>query len=396
MNRGYKYIARSERGQQIEGYIEAADLTAAYARLKRAGLKPTRVKFDFGHTLHLLKGGEFEPAQLARLYTTLGRRIKNGKSLVEGLTSAAEYLTDPRLKQAALTMAQAIQDGQNEYQAMTAAGFPKRDAMVIRSTSGAGKTGDTFLNLAQELTRTSSLRRSVKQVFFLPTAMAVFMYGFFFFSLWKIAPATTKFLKQTNLKIKLNAFNQAYFDFADWFHAHMTLGIVAYAAFPVLLILFMRSRAFIALIDRLPSVRMLSLKSDHATLWNSFSLLYDAAIPVRDACKILADAASREDSQRSFLRLAKRIDAGLPIEEAIQGCQFPQFVVAGVRSAASGGDLSAGLQDLVRNLEEDVTTATEVLKEKVKLASIVFVALGILFTAAVSYFPVAGTVLSNV
>ena len=396
MKRGYKYTARSERGQQIEGFIEADDLTSAYIRLKKAGMKPQSVRFDLGHTLHLLKGGEFDPAQLARLYTTLGRRIKNGKSLVDGLASAVEYLTDPRLKQAVLTMRQAIQDGQNEYQAMTAAGFPKRDAMVIRSTSEAGRTGDTFLNLAQELTRTAGLRRSIKQVFFLPIAMAVFMYAFFLFALWKIAPATMNFLKQTNLKIKLNGFNQAYFDFANWFHDNLVIGIAAYVAFPVLLIVFLRSRAFKRLIDSLPSVRMLSLKSDHAALWNSFSLLYDAAIPARDACKILADAAAREDSQRSFLRLGKRIDAGLPIEEAVQGCQFPQFIVAGVRSSASGGDLSAGLRDLVRNLEEDVNTATEVLKEKVKLASIIFVAVGILLTAAVSYFPVAGTVLGNV
>jgi type IV pilus assembly protein PilC len=396
MSRGYKYTARSERGQQIEGFLDAPNLTSAYICLKKSGLKPLSVKFDLNHTVHLLTGGSFDPQQLARLYTTLGRRIKNGKSLIEGLASAVEYLTDPRLKQAVLTMRQAIQDGQNEYQAMTAAGFPKRDAMVIRSTAEAGRTGETFLSLAQELTRTSALRRSIKQVFFLPIAMSIFMYAFFFFALWKIAPATMDFLKQTNLKIKLNAFNQGYFDFAAWFHEHLFIGIAGYIAFPVLLIAFLRSRAFKRMIDGLPSVRALSLKSDHATLWNSFSLLYDAAIPVRDACRIIADAANREDSQRSFLRLAKRVDAGLQLEDAIQGCQFPQFVVAGVRSSASGGDLSAGLQDLVRNLEEDVNSATEVLKEKVKLGSIIFVAIGILLTAAVSYFPVAGTVLGNV
>lgn len=396
MRRGYRYIARSERGQQIEGVLEAPNLTAAYVRLKRSGLRPLTVRFDLEHTLHLLIGTGFDPAQLSRLYTTLGRRIKNGRSLADGLIAASEYVSDPRLKQAVLTMHQAIQDGQDENRAMLAAGFPKRDAMVIRSTAEAGRTGETFLNLAQELTRTSSLRRSIKQVFFLPIAMTIFMYAFFFFALYKIAPATMDFLKQTNLRINLNAFNQAYFDFAAWFHDHLLIGIAAYGAFPVLVIAFLRSRAFKRLIDALPSVRALSLKSDHSTLWNSFSLLYDAAVPIRDACRILADAAGREDSRRAFTKLGQRVDAGLPIEDAIQDCEFPSFVVAGVRSAASGGDLSAGLQDLVRNLEEDVLTATEVLKEKVKLASIIFVALGILLTAAVSYFPVAGTVLSNV
>lgn len=396
MKRGYKYTAKTDRGQQIEGLLEAPNLASAYIRLKKSGLKPVNVRFDLSHTLHLMMGGDFDPAQLARLYATLGRRIKNGRSLADGLAAAVEYLTDPRLKQAALTMRQAIQDGRDEYEAMTTAGFPERDAMVIRSTAAASHTGDTFLNLAQELTRATQLRRSIKQVFFLPIAMAIFMYLFSFFALWKIAPATMNFLKQINLESQMNAFNAAYFAFAGWFNEHLPLGIAAYAAVPILLFLFLRSRLFRRAVDALPTVRALSLKSDHAMLWNSFSLLYDAAIPVREACKILAGAARREDSRQGFMRLGKRIDAGVPIEDAVQGCGFPPFVVAGVRAAASGGELSAGLQDLVRNLEEDVTSSTEVLKETVKLASLIFVALGILLTAAVSYFPVAGTVLSNV
>jgi type II secretory pathway component PulF len=396
MNLGYQYLARTERGGQIDGFLEAPSAAIALQRLKNTGLKPLRVRIDLRHTLHVLLGGGFAPAQVARLYVTLGRRIKNGKPLVEGLASAAEYLTDARLKQAVLRMRQAIQEGQPEYQAMLAAGFPKRDAMVIRSTSEAGRTGDTFINLSQDLTRMAGLRRSVKQVFFLPISMSIFMYIFFYFSLWKIAPATMSFLKQTNLKIRLNAFNQAYFDFAQWFHEHLAVGTVVYASLPIALLLLLRSAAFRRVIDAIPTVHGLSVKSDHATLWNSFALLYDAAIPVRDACLILADAAARKDSHNSFKRLSKRVDAGQPIEEAIQGCGFPKFVIAGVRSAASSGDLVAGLQDLVRNLEEDVISATELLKEKVKIASIIFVALGIVFTAAVSYFPVAGTVLGNV
>jgi type II secretory pathway component PulF len=392
----WKYLAKTDTGRRTEGHIEAPNSASARIRLKKGGLTPLRVTFDLNETFHRLRGGDFDLAQLARLYTTLGRRIKNGKSMVEGLEAASEYLTDARLKQAVLAMRQAIMDGQNEYQAMLSAGFPRRDAMIIRSTSEAGRTGETFISLALERQRVAGLRRAVKQVFFLPSIMLVFIYGFFFFSLWKIAPATSHFLKQTNLKIKMNAFNAAYFDFAKFFNDHFLVGALLYFGVPLGLFLLLRSAGFKRLLDRIPSIKNLSIRSDQAALWNSFGLLYDAAIPVREACLILADAAARPDSRLSFQRLSKKIDAGLPIEEAIQGCGFPAFIVAGVRSSASGGDLVAGIADLVRNLEEDVTISTEMLKEKVKIASILLVALGVLFTAATSYLPIATTVLQNV
>jgi type II secretory pathway component PulF len=396
MELSYKYLAKSDAGKRTEGHIEAPNSTVARARLKKSGLTALRLTLDWRETLHNLRAGDFDIAQLARLYTTLGRRIKNGKSMVEGLEAAAEYLTDPRLKQATLSMRQAILDGQTEHQAMLFAGFPRRDAMIIRSTAEAGRTGETFISLANERTRVANLRRSVKQVFFLPTAMLVFIYGFFFFSLWKIAPATSHFLKQTNLKIKMNAFNQAYFDFAQGFNNHLLLSTLLYFGVPVGIFLALRSGGFRRWLDRIPSIRNLSIRSDQAALWNSFGLLYDAAIPVREACLILADAAMRLDSRASFQRLSRKIDSGLPVDEAIQTCGFPSFIVAGVRSAASGGDLVAGIADLVRNLEEDVALSTEILKEKVKVGSVILVALGVLFTAATSYLPIATTVLQNV
>jgi type II secretory pathway component PulF len=396
MNLSWRYTAKGDRGNRLQGHIVAPDKTVARARLKKSGLIALTLQFDLSETIHQIRGGDYDSAQLARLYTTLGRRIKNGKSLIDGLESASEYLTDARIKQATLAMRQSILDGQREDQAMIAAGFPRRDAMIIRSTVEAGRTGETFITLAAERQRVASLRRSVKQVFFLPSAMLVFIYLFFFFSLWKIAPATINFLKQTNLKIKMNAFNEAYFSFAQYFNEHFLICSSIYLGLPLLGFFYLRSTGFGKLLDRIPSIRNLSIRSDHAALWNSFSLLYDAAIPVRDACLILADAAARPDSKASFQRLSRRIDSGLPIEEAIVSCAFPSFIVAGVRAAASGGDLVAGVTDFVRNLEEDVSISTEILKEKVKIGSVILVAMGVLFSAATSYLPIATTVLKNV
>jgi type II secretory pathway component PulF len=396
MNLAYKYQARSERGKVIEGTIYAPNRAMAMSKLRKNGYSPIAVSFSLGATIGAIGGTAFNTAELGRLYATLGRRIKNGKPLIEGLEAASEYITDERLKQAIMIFRQGVQDGQNEFQAMMAAGFPKRDAMIIRSTAEAGRTGETFINLSAELARITGLKRAMKQIFFMPIAMGVFMYLFFYGAVTQISPMTIKFLGQTGMKIKMNAFNQAYFDFATFFNENLVLSSTIYFALPVGFFFFVKTGGMKRVMDHIPNIKRLAIKSDQAALWNSFSLLYDAAIPVREACAILSDASGREDSRIAFQKLGRLIDSGKPIDEAIQNCGFPPFVVSGVRSSSSSGDLVAGVNDMVRNLEEDVNTATEMLKENIKLFSILFVATGVMITFMVTYYPIVSSVLGNV
>ncbi len=379
----------------MAGVVYAPSQVLGYARLKKNGFMPLKVEFNLVASIKNLVSGEFSPLELARFYSTLGRRMKNGKPLIEGLDSAVEYISDQKLKQAILVMKQATLDGQNEHQAMSAAGFPQRDSMVIRATSEAGKTGATFLSLAAEISRIEALRQSVAAIFRMPIIMAFMMYGFFFGAIVWVAPMTMKFLKQTNLKMNLNAFNQGYFDFAVLFNDNFIVGTVIYALVPIAIIIFFKSQRFRKMLDYIKKLRDISVKADMAALWNSFSLLYDAAIPVKEACRIISDAANRKDSRTSFLKLGRMVESGRPLDDAIQHCGFPPYIVSGIRSSSSGGDLVEGLSDMVKNLEEDVFTMTEILKENVKIGAVLLVAVGVSLIFLVTYYPIVASVLSN-
>jgi len=396
MDFAFNYTAKTSRGKLMTGTVYAPNKVLGYARLKKNGFKPLTVELNLAESVRNLVSGQFNAKELARFYNTVGRRMNNGKPLVEGLEAAVEYISDPKLKQAIHVMRQATLDGQNEHQAMGAAGFPTRDALVIRATSEAGKTGQTFLSLAAELTRVEALRSSVAAIFRMPIIMAFMMYALFYGAIVGVAPMTMKFLKQTNLKMNLNAFTQGYFDFAVMFNSNIVLGTVAYAIVPVGVILGIRSQAFKNGLDYIKRLRDISVKADMAALWNSFGLLYDAAIPVKEACRIIADAAKRPDSRQAFVKLGRQVEAGRPIEDAIQNCGFPSFIVSGVRSSASGGALLEGLQDMVKNLEEDVLTMTDMLTENVKITATLMVAVGVALIFFVTYYPIVASVLSNV
>jgi type II secretory pathway component PulF len=396
MEIAYNYAAKTTRGQRITGVIHAANKPLAFAKLKKGGFLPLKVDMSPLETVSGWFKPGFNPQELSRLYITVGRRLKNGKSLVDGLEAASEYIQDARLRQAVMLMRQSVLDGQSEFQAMQAAGFPKRDCLVIRSTSEAGKTGESFMALGDEISRGEALRKSVASTFRVPAIMAVFMVFFVWAALMFIAPATLAFLKQTGLKLNFSPLIANYFLLVKLFHLNSTLSSVLYFGTFGGIGYFIRSATFKKMLDRFKTLRNLSVKSDHAALWNSFSLLYDAAVPAREAASIVGDSARRLDSKQAFQKLSKLVEAGRSLDDATVAAGFPTFVISGVSSAASGGDMVAGLNDMSRNLEEDVRVLTSLLQENAKIISILGMGVGVLVVFIFTYYPMIASVMSNV
>lgn len=396
MEKAYKFVAKSPRGQKLSGVIYAPSKPFAFAKLKKGGFLPLRMEVSPLETLSGWLRPNFNQQELSRLYTTVGRRLKNGKSLVDGLEAASEYIQDARLRQATMLMKQAVLDGQSEYQAMKSAGFPNRDALVIKSTSESGKTGESFVALGDEISRVEALRRSVSATFRMPAIMGVFMVLFVWAALMFIAPSTMAFLKQTGLKLNFSPLIASYFQFVELFHKQSIVSSVLYFTAFGALGYFLKSSTFKAFLDRFKTLRNLSIKSDHAALWNSFALLYDAAVPAREAAAIVGDSARREDSKRAFLKMAKLVESGRSLDDAAASAGFPQFIVAGVSSAASGGDVVLGLNDMVRNLEEDARMLTSLLQENAKVASVLAMGVGVLIVFVFTYYPMIASVMSNV
>ncbi len=396
MDLAYKYQARNSRGAAAEGIIYGPNRPLAIARLKRLNFSQAQLRLDPTSTLSGMWNKEFNQTELSRFYTTVGRRMQNGKPMADGLDAAIEYVADPRLRQAIATMKEAILDGQNEFQAMASAGFPKRDAMVVRSTAEAGKTAAAFQSLGKEIQRVENLRKSVKSIFHMPKMMAVLMALFIWAALTFIAPMTMSFLKQTNLKMDFNVFISTYFELATAWAASPVVFSVGYFGAIVGLIVLARRPEVKALQDHIKILHTISVKADMASLWNSFSLLYDAAIPTKESARIVGEAARRPDSRQSFLKFGKLIESGRGLDEAVSNAGFPNFVVTAVRSASSSGDTAAGLIELASDLEQDVVTLTEMLKENVKLASTVIVGLGLLLVFVMTYYPMLASVMSNI
>lgn len=394
MDYAFQYKAKTPRGKVLDGLVYARNRALAFSKLKKNGFTPLTLELSVGDSLKNLANPDFSQAELSRFYSTIGRRINNNRSFIEGLDSAIEFVTDARLRQAIMVMRQAAQDGQAEREAMLTAEFPSRDAMVIAAASRSGTTGDAFIALSREIASAHAMRKSIAQIFRMPLVMAFLMYSFFYGALVWVAPMTMKFLKNVNIKSQMNGFNKSYFAFAQAFNDNLVLASAVYFTVPILLFFLFRSQAFSDLKDRNPKLKSISQKSDQAILWNSYALLYDAATSSKEACAILANAAKRADSRLSFQKLGRALDAGRTLDEAVKPADFPTFTVNGVKSAVSSGNVVEGIKDMVKNLDEDVLTITETLKENVKTMATLLVACGVALIFFVTYYPIVSSVLS--
>jgi type II secretory pathway component PulF len=397
MDNAYTFDAKNRNKEMMSGIVYASDPESAYIKLKMLGYQPSgQPQLNLSATLQSMMGSGFNRKELARFYTSMAKRLKNGRSVPEGLDNAVEFVDDPKLKQALIMMKQFVLEGNSLAGAMKLSGFPMRDVEVIRSTSEAGKTPETMDRIAKEMVRADALRSSIMSVLRMPMVICFIMYVAVYMMIVFIAPAMSKFFKTALTSVKLPAFAQGFYDFSAMFKANIYIGTILYVCLLAGVIWFIRSPIFQELIDRVKLVHRISERSDQANLWTSFSMLYDAGINTEVSTKMLADAAVRPASRESFLTMHRLLRSGSKIVDAVAKSGFPIYIVRGVQAADSGGELVAGLDDMCKDLAQDIEEYTSKLKDFISLASVAVLSLFVLIFFMLSYYPILSSTLSQV
>lgn len=397
MDFAYTYRSKTMRGRIVTGIVYASSKALAVGQLRRGGLAPFEIKVDVPKTVVGIFKTSFSTRDLARFYSTIGRRIKKDKPLVEGLANAADFVQDSRLRQAIQVMRLAIMDGRGEGDAMALAGFSGRDSKIVAASATAGRVGDAFLSLSREATREGQLRSGLWAIFTMPAFLMVLIYAGLYGALVFAAPNTVSFLKQADVDMKkMSDFHQNYFAFAGWFNKTLVLNSILFWLTPVVgIIALVKMRVLTWLADKFRWLREISIKTDAAMLWSSYALLYDANISPREICKLLQPTALREDSRIAMRKMQLMLNNGVAQEDAVSKAGFHTFVVEAVRSSISAGDLSQGLREMCDSLEEDILVITQILKDAMKVVSLLVLGVGVGALFMVSYFPLVSAVLQN-
>lgn len=397
MDKAYNYRAKNRTRDMIDGVVYAADADSAYLKLTQMGYVPADMPtLNPRYTIRNLITRGFDRKELARFYSSMSKRLKNGRSVPEGLDNAIEFVDDPRLKQSLAMMRQFVQEGNSLAAAMKLSGFPMRDVEIVRSTAEAGKTAESLFRISQEIFRAEMLRKSIMAVIRMPIIVLFIMYCAIWGVTVFIAPVMMKFFKSALGNVKLPAFAKAYYDFAAVFKEHLTVGTGLYVALLIGVVWFVRSPTFRTLLEKIPLVRVISERSDMSNLWTSFAMLYDAGINTEETTKLLAAAAARPESRDAFMNMHRMLRSGSSIEVAVTRAQFPVYIVRGLQASVSSGDLVGGVEDMCRDLAADVEEYTFKLKDNIQLLATAILSAFVLMFFMVTYYPIISATLSQV
>lgn len=384
MELAYKFVATNSLGNQVSGVVYAESRDFAWVKLRRANLSPRETKIDIPATLNGIGQKGFVKRDLARFYDTLGKRIDNGRPLAEGFESAGAFVSDPKLRQAIMIVAQSVNDGNKLSEAMRTAGFSYRDAMAIRAAEESGKQGKAFIDLAADVDRKAKLEGQLRAMLMMPQAMLAFLYVASFLGVWLFAPKMEGFLnniKGTKFNIQ-DPFQDAYFAASHWVNDNLIMAVALWAAVPALIFWAIKNGHHEKILDKVKSLKMINEKSDMASTWTAFALLYDAGIPPYECAAVVRPSSARESSREMWRQLEKAFLAGHTVGAAVEKAEFPAYIVSGIKAAdSSGAPLPEEIQGIAKNLEEDVTVLTKRFQAQAELWSKVAVA-AVLFLAA--------------
>ncbi len=386
--------------RKIVGMVQARSSVYALAKVKRMGFKRPQLRLNVSQTMQSGFGwitrADFDLKDKARLFETVGKRLQRDGSLVSALESAQEYLQDGRLKGAVAILAAQINDGQPLYAAMQTAGFTLRDAMVVRALSESGNAHQAFTDLAAEARARHQRDAALGSALRMPMLMMVALYlalPAFFLGLGPKIMTFFKRLGSQNSNVPEAI--QSIYALVDWVNMHVQVASMAYLALGIAAIALWKSPLWASLALRIKAFRDLALKSEHASLWSVYGLMYAAGIPGQDICAVLRPATQMKSTAESLARMSKRLAAGSDDRDAVQSAGFPKFVVSGYRAARDSGSLSDGLKSFTAMLNEDIEMLTQQTKAWLQLVSIALMSFSVMGVFYVVYYPIAGTVLNS-
>lgn len=375
MDIAFKFMALNSADNQLKGIIYGPTSNIVWHKLKKAGLRPQKLVLDPVSTLTGLISTDFDQHDLAMFYDTIGKRILTGRPLGEGLDSAATFILDPRLRQASLLTAQSVMDGAPMSSAMQTAGFSIRDCMAIRAAENSGRQGEAFIAMGGDVSRRAMLTSKLKVMFAMPIIMITGMYAAVWASAFYMIPKIMKFagaLGPQAMKSMESPAQLMMFGLSDWTHSQTAFSLMVWTAIPLTIFILWQKGVIAELADYIKSWKEISEKSDMASSWTAFAMLYEAGVTPFEAARTVKPSAKRVHTQRMFGLLDKSFLSGYMVDEAVRRSEFPEYIVTSMKAAASAGSpLPDEIKAMCQRLQSDVELMTTRFQKKMEFWSLV-------------------------
>lgn len=355
----FTFKAQDKNDHEVEGEVASVSMQQAIKDLEKQGLKVVYLKPKSGF-LDNIQAITISTRDRSVMYRQLSTMLKAGISI----TQAIDICRHTPKKYLAKILGE-IQSGlENGYPLSRCMEnypkvFPSVDLGVIRAGEATGKMESVLSELALQSSRTASFVSKVKGALMYPTVILVVLIIAGIVVMTKIIPPIKEIFEQQ--KSALPPTTSILIGLSDFLVNQWWLFIIIVIILILALYIFSKTipgrKIFSALQLNFPVLGTLQREVFYARFTRTFAMLMKSGVPIIQSINIAATLTTNVIFLKLLARLAKSIEQGAPITNALSGSKYsPPLMTQMLYVGQQSGDLSGMCQTLADYYEEEVDT----------------------------------------
>ncbi len=394
----FKYVARDNRGNIVEGFITADTEYEASNQLRQKNLTPIILQpvkhTDISKYLPFLKlFGGVKAKDVVVFIRQLAVMVNAGISIPVAIESIAQQVTNKRFKSVLMDVKSRVEQGVNLSDALRK--HPDIfDRLLVSMVEAGEKTGelDTMLNRwTAYAEKMIALKSKVRNAMIYPAFVLIFAFAVLFFLLYKVVPMFIEIFEAANVPLpmltvmvmKMSRFIQS--------KAYLIFLFVVMVV--VIFRILLKNEKFAYWWDsfmlKIPLIGGILRKVAIARFARTLATMHASGVSVIEALEVVAKTTGNRLFERTFMDIRNEVVRGGFISDAMRKSgMFLPMVVEMVASGEKTGRLSDLLDKVADFYEEEVDSAVSVLTSLMEPMMIIFVG-GIVGTIVVAlYLPI--------
>lgn len=391
----YVWKGRNQYGEKRKGEVEAPDMAAAIAHVKRMRITDPVIKEKPKDILENI--AFFKPRVTDKDVVVFTRQLATmidaGLPLVQCLEILSKQQENKTFKQTIAEIREDVEAGTTFADSMRK--HPKVFDSLYSNMIEAGETGgilDTILNrLALFMEKTMALKRKVKGAMTYPTICLAISILILVVILVFVIPVFEEMFAQMDAALPVPT--QIVVAVSNTFKQNLLWFIL-----PAVLLAYIFKRVYSTekgrlridqMFLRLPVVGVLIRKVAVAKFTRTLSTMLQSGVPILEALQVVARTAGNKVIEQAVLRVSDAIAEGRPMAEPLmESGVFPNMVVQMINVGESVGALDTMLEKIADFYDEEVDQAVANLTAMIEPFMMVFLG-GMIGTLVVAmYLPI--------
>ncbi len=389
----FNWQGRDKSGNMSKGKIDAIDLAAAKALLRRQGINPHRIKRE-GSGLLSSRNKAIKPVDIAYFIRQLATMMKAGVPLLQGLDLVGNGADKVKLKKMIYEIRSDVNGGLEFAKALTR--HPDYFDDLVCSLVHAGEQSgslETMLDrIATYKEKTESLKKKIKKAMTYPLAVVAVGVIVSAILLVKVVPQFEQVF--SSFGADLPAFTRLIIDLSEWMQQWWFVCLIGAVGFGFgFAKLRDKSQKFSDAVDRavlkIPVFGSILHKAAVARFARTLSTTFAAGVPLVEALDSAAGASGNVVYRNAIYQIRNGVSTGQALQHAVQMTGvFPVMTIQMISIGEESGSLDHMLDRIATFYEEDVDNAVDNLSSL--LEPLIMVVLGVLVGGLViaMYLPI--------